>query len=67
MNIGETVKVYHRPLTRECFEGEARVVRIISKEREFEGTIYRAMVNFPEDEDADYVVERTIVEGRVFA
>jgi len=61
MKIGDVVKVYQRPYTREDYEGEAVVRRITRKERDGDLILYRTIVNFPED-GPDQVVERLIVE-----
>jgi hypothetical protein len=66
MIIGEKVKVYQKPLTREDFEGEATVCRIFSWHPEYKGKMYCAMVNFPED-GPNTLVERRIAEGEVLA
>ncbi len=64
MKVGDKVKVYQRPLTRERLEGEAVVRRILFHGKQGNGTIYRAVVNFPED-GPEQVVERTIAEGEI--
>ena len=64
MKIGDTVKVYQKPLTYEDYEGEAVVRRILFQRKEGNGVIFRAVVNFPED-GPHTVVERTIAEGKV--
>jgi hypothetical protein len=64
MKVGDVVRVYQKPLTREDFEGEAKIRRILSHRREGDGILYRAVVNFPEDGPSQ-VVERTIAEGDV--
>jgi hypothetical protein len=61
MTVGQRVIVYQKPITQEGFEGTATVVRVISKRREDEGTLYRLMVNFPED-GPEQAVERMVME-----
>lgn len=52
MKPGDIVKVYKQPILREGFEGEARIVRMISQRPcgIYEGVRYfQCVVNFPED------------------
>ncbi len=67
MKVGDTVKVYRKPLTREDFEGEAEVVRVIAKAGVYEGRpVMRCMVHFNEDSPG-VAVERAIAECDVLA
>lgn len=64
MKPGDIVKVYQKPITHEDYEGEARIVRMLSTHPVgvFEGVRYfQCVVNFPED-GPDTVVTRTVGE-----
>ena len=64
MKPGDVVKVYRQPILREGFEGEARIVRMLSQKPcgIYEGVRYfQCVVNFPED-GPDTVVTRLVEE-----
>lgn len=63
MKPGDVVKVYQKPITREDFEGTARVVRVLSRRAALYNGIryYSCVVNFPED-GPDTVVTRQVGE-----
>jgi hypothetical protein len=64
MKPGDVVKVYQDPITRQDYEGQARVVRMLSRKpcTVHEGVrFFLVAVNFPED-GPDQVVTRTVGE-----
>jgi hypothetical protein len=64
VKVGDTVKVYQKPITRLDYEGEARIVRVLSKKPVdvFDGVRYfSCVVNFPED-GPDTCVARLVGE-----